>query len=214
EPARERLLALAVLAHLGAELGARGGERARQRLVERGDVERIPGMVELHQAVCRNGLVLEQCARGRDQPRRLGKGLAPRDRGFPARLGRLVKALVLVAELARRLLERVLVRQRGERGELEVDVGRLVGELQQRLVVGLRRRDLLAPGLQLGFRSAGSGRRARALRRGCGDLPRPLVEKLVEHASSGAYLIAGTGGAADNPPLFGLPWLDSRSRLA
>src|SRR6185369_4389596 len=173
EPARERLLAFAVLAHLDAEQRPRGDELVRQRFVERGDVERGPGAVQLDQAIGWNRLLLEQPARGRDQSRRFRERLAPRHRGFPARLGRAVEALVLIAELARRLLERFLVRERGERGELEVDIGRLAGELQQRLVVGLRRRNPFAPGLQLRFGRRGGGLRTRALRGGRGDLPRP-----------------------------------------
>ena len=190
-----------MLAHLRTELRTRRDELARQRLVELGDLERGPGAVELDQAIGRNALLLEQPARGGNQRRSLGKGLAPGDRGFPSRLGRAIKALVLLAELARGLLERVFVGQRRQRRELEIDLRRLAGKLQQRLVVGFCRGDPFAPGLQLGFGRGGSGRRARTLRPGRGDLPGPLVEKLVEHASGAAYLIKGSFRRTFSAPL-------------
>jgi hypothetical protein len=61
-----------------------------------------------------------------------------------------VQALVLVAELARGALEGLLLAQGRDRGELELDRGRLARELEQGAVVALCRQDPLPPGLQLG----------------------------------------------------------------
>src|SRR6185503_6255824 len=68
----------------------------------------------------------------------------------PTRFRRSVQALVALAVLIHRLLERVFLRQGLKRRDLELGGGRLARELQERRIVGSRRNDPVAPGLDLG----------------------------------------------------------------
>jgi hypothetical protein len=147
-----------VAAHLGAELGAHGLELVDQRLFEQRRVQRRPGAVELDQPVDRDRVLLDETARARDQRAGLGGGFAPLDGFLPARLRGAMQALVVIAELARGALERFLLAQGRDRGELELDRGRLARELEQGAVVAVSREDPVPPGLQLGVvRDAGRG---------------------------------------------------------